>query len=134
MINFIAALGKSSVGLLLKISQCKHLSSEPEFEAVTTYEGISRLLKLSKCSQGEISSPNLKIAPTKIGYHQKMNEKYPQTGNLSWLKCNVMTFTIKQQLIDNSIMIITRNDCHVSQLISCWLFNNLFHNRSFYLF
>ena len=47
---------------------------------------------------------------------------------------NVMAFNIKQQLIDNSIMIITRNDCHVSQLISCWLFNNLFHNRCFYLF
>ena len=45
-----------------------------------------------------------------------------------------MAFTIKQQLIDISIMIITRNDCHVSQLISCWLFNNLFHNRCFYLF
>ena len=82
MINFIAALGKSSVGFLLTISQHKHLSSEPEFEAVTTSEGISRLLKLSKCSQGEISSPNLKIGPTKIDYHQKMNEKYPQTENL----------------------------------------------------
>ena len=47
---------------------------------------------------------------------------------------NVMTFTIKQQLIDNSVMIITRNDCHVTQLISCWLFKNLFRNRCFYLF
>ena len=47
---------------------------------------------------------------------------------------NVMTFTIKQQLIDNSIKIITRNDCHVIQLIGCWLFNNLFHNKCFYLF
>ena len=47
---------------------------------------------------------------------------------------NVMTFTIKQQLINNSVMMITRNDCHVTQLISCWLFKNLFHNRSFYLF
>ena len=83
MINFIVALVKSSVGLLLTISQRKHLSSEPEFEAVTTYEGISRLLKLPKCSQGEISSPNLKVGPTKIGYHQKMNEKYPQTENLN---------------------------------------------------
>ena len=46
---------------------------------------------------------------------------------------NVMTFTIKQQLINNSVMMITRNDCHVTQLISCWLFKNLFHNRSFYL-
>ena len=83
MINFIVALVKSSVGLLLTISQRKHLSSEPEFEAVTTYEGISRLLKLPKCSQGEISSPNLKVGPTNIGYHQKMNEKYPQTENLN---------------------------------------------------
>ena len=50
-------------------------------------------------------------------------------------KCNgIYQFTIKQQLIDNSIMIITRNDSHVSQLISCWLFNNLFHNRCFDLF
>ena len=75
MINFIVALVKSSVGLLLTISQRKHLSSEPEFEAVMPYEGISRLLKLSKCNQGEISSPNQKVGPTKIGYHQKMNEK-----------------------------------------------------------
>ena len=83
MINFIVALVKSSVVLLLTISQRKHLSSELEFEAVTTYEGISRLLKLSKCSQGEISSPNLKIGPTKIGCHQKMNEKYPQMENFN---------------------------------------------------
>ena len=47
---------------------------------------------------------------------------------------NVMTFTITQQLIDNSVMIITRNDCHVTQLISCWLYKNLFHNRCLYLF
>ena len=97
-------------------------------------------LDISKCSQGEISSPILKIGPTKIGYHQKMNEKYPRQK--IWIELsiicrfmvNIMAFAIKQQLIDNSIMIITRNDCHVSQLISCWLFNNLFHNRCFYLF
>ena len=37
MINLIVAFVKSSVELLLKIFQRKHLSSEPEFEAVTTY-------------------------------------------------------------------------------------------------
>ena len=47
---------------------------------------------------------------------------------------NVLTFTIKPQLIGNSIMIITRNDCHVTQSISCSLFRNLFHGRCFYLF
>ena len=83
MINFIVALVKSSVGLLLTISRRKHLSSEPKFEAVTAYEGISRLLKLPKCSQVEISSPILKIGPTKIAHHQKMNERYPQTENLN---------------------------------------------------
>ena len=93
-------------------------------------------LDISKCSQGEISSPILKIGPTKIG----MNEKYSRQK--IWIELsiicrfmvNIMAFAIKQQLKDNLIMIITRNDCHVSQLISCWLFNNLCHNRCFYLF
>ena len=79
MIYFSAA----SVGLLLTISQRKHLSSEPEVVAVTPYEGILGSLSSLNVTKGIISSPNLKIGPTKIGYHQKMNEKYPQTENLN---------------------------------------------------
>lgn len=34
---------------------------------------------------------------------------------------NVQTFTIKPQLIENSIMIITNSDCYVTQSFSCLL-------------
>ena len=41
--NFHVALVKSSVAFLLTISQSKHLNSEPESEAVATYEDICKL-------------------------------------------------------------------------------------------
>ena len=44
VIYFSVASVKSSVGLLLTISERNHLNSEPESEAVTAYEDISRLL------------------------------------------------------------------------------------------
>lgn len=42
--------------------------------------------------------------------------------SISWgFMVNVQTFTIKPQLIENSIMIITNSDCYVTQSFSCLL-------------
>ena len=49
--NVNIASFKYPVGLLLTISQLKHLNSEPEFEAVTTYELFVSSSQLPNSSQ-----------------------------------------------------------------------------------
>ena len=67
-----------------------------------------------------------------------MNEKYPKSVKLNWFLYQLMGVYGKcsdiYHKIPADVMITTKNDCYVTQSISCWLFSNLFHTRCFWLF